>query len=42
LAGRNRGWRKAVRFALCENPVSGVIIRKRLALEPSLFEEVEE
>lgn len=40
LAGRRRGWRKAVRFALCENPVTEGIIRKRPVLtEPSLFED---
>ncbi|AEJ20206.1 DUF3780 domain-containing protein [Gracilinema caldarium] len=38
FAGRNRGWRKAVRFALCENPVSAPIIRKRPILEPTLFD----
>lgn len=38
FAGRNRGWRKAVRFALCENPVSAPLVRKRLVLEPSLFD----
>jgi hypothetical protein len=40
-AGRNRGWRKAVRFALCENPVQSSIIDKRPRIEPSLFEEEE-
>jgi hypothetical protein len=40
FSGRNKGWRKAVRFALCENPVTEGIIRKRPAImEPSLFEE---
>lgn len=29
LKGRNRGWRKAVRFALCENPVADSVIKKR-------------
>ncbi len=42
FSGRNKGWRKAVRFALCENPVTEGIIRKRPpAMEPSLFEENE-
>lgn len=29
LGGRNKGWRKAVRFALTENPIAESIIRKR-------------
>jgi len=42
LSGRNRGWRKAVRFALCENPVTEGIIRRRAAsLTPSLFEDAD-
>jgi len=41
LAGRNRGWRKAVRFALCENPVSNMNNHKKGTLELSLFEEIE-
>jgi len=41
-SGRNKGWRKAVRFALCENPVTeGVIRKRRPNAEPSLFEEME-
>lgn len=41
-AGRGRGWRKAVRFALCENPVTEGIIRRRPApAAPSLFDEVD-
>ena len=39
--GRNRGWRKAVRFALCENPVQSSIIDKRPHIEPTLFEDEE-
>jgi len=39
--GRNRGWRKAIRFALCENPISGPIIRKKAPVELSLFEDME-
>ncbi len=40
VSGRNRGWRKAVRFALTENPVSDSAFRYRRA-EPelSLFNE---
>ena len=42
LSGRNKGWRKAVRFALCENPVTEGIIRRRpSAIAPSLFEDVD-
>lgn len=41
-AGRGRGWRKAVRFALCENPVTEGIIRRRPApAAPSLFEDLD-
>ncbi len=29
LKGRNKGWRKAVRFALTENPIADSVIRKR-------------
>jgi len=41
LAGRNRGWRKAVRFALCENPLQQGIIDKRPRIEPTLFDDEE-
>jgi hypothetical protein len=42
LAGRNKGWRKAIRFALCENPITEGIIRKQpISKAPSLFEEYE-
>lgn len=42
LAGRGRGWRKAVRFALCENPVTEGIIRRRPVLTaPSLFDDLD-
>jgi Protein of unknown function (DUF3780) len=34
-SGRNRGWRKAVRFALTENPVTGRAIDK--AIVPEFF-----
>ena len=30
LHGRNRGWRKAVRFALTENPVSSTSVRREV------------
>ncbi|HOJ99858.1 MAG TPA: DUF3780 domain-containing protein [Termitinemataceae bacterium] len=40
FAGRNRGWRKALRFALCENPITDMaIIRKKPVLELELFED---
>lgn len=40
FAGRNRGWRKAIRFALCENPITDMaIIRKKPVLELELFED---
>ena len=29
LKGRNKGWRKAVRFALTENPVMYSVLRNR-------------
>lgn len=32
LSGRNRGWRVAVRYALCENPVGGVNAEVRVGL----------
>ena len=38
--GRNRGWRKAIRFALTENPISDSIIRRRTSdFELPLFTE---
>jgi hypothetical protein len=40
LKGRNRGWRKAVRFALCENPIADSVIKKRNSdFELDLFAE---
>ncbi len=36
LTGRNKGWRKAVRFALTENPVSGDLIPSQ-RVETPLF-----
>jgi len=42
FSGRNKGWCKVVRFALCENPVTeGVIRKRRPSLEPSLFADYE-
>jgi len=32
LSGRNRGWRVAVRYALCENPVGVVNAEARVGL----------
>lgn len=38
IGGRNKGWRKAVRFALTENPIAETVIRKRNSdFELSLF-----
>ena len=37
LDGRGKGWRKAVRFALTENPVSDTTMRRRSELELPLF-----
>lgn len=38
LSGRNKGWRKAVRFALTENPIADSVIKKRNSdFELSLF-----
>ncbi len=39
LAGRNRGWRAAVRYALCENPVNVTNAEARVGLIASLDEE---
>jgi len=39
IAGRNKGWRKAVRFALTENPVSGHRPRRAFG---GLFEDLAE
>ena len=36
ISGRNKGWRKAVRYALTENPVSGYIPQSE-AIEMPLF-----
>jgi len=38
--GRNRGWRKAVRYALTENPIADSVIRKRNSdFELTLFSD---
>ena len=39
LAGRNRGWRVAVRYALCENPVDVTNAEARVGLIAGLDEE---
>jgi hypothetical protein len=36
ISGRNKGWRKAIRYALTENPVSGELIPSK-AVEMPLF-----
>ncbi len=48
VTGRNRGWRKAVRFALTENPVSAYSSDKphvpeffRLVCEAAAHEQIE-
>ena len=42
VAGRNKGWRKAVRFALTENPISDAVIRRRPGgSELTLFSDME-
>lgn len=42
LSGRNKGWRKAVRFALTENPISDAVIRRRpRGTELTLFSDME-
>lgn len=40
IAGRNRGWRKAVRYALTENPVSSSDVESRPQLQFGLFENI--
>ena len=39
LAGRNVGWRVAVRYALCENPIRGMSTETRVGLIAGLDEE---
>lgn len=42
LKGKNRGWRKAVRFAFTENPIADSVIKRRNSdFELSLFAEHE-
>lgn len=42
LGGRNKGWRKAVRFALTENPIADSVIKRRVSdFELTLFSELE-
>jgi hypothetical protein len=42
ISGRNKGWRKAVRFALTENPISDAVIRRRpRGEELTLFSDLE-
>lgn len=42
LKGRGRGWRKAVRYALTENPIADSVIRKRSSdFELTLFSDME-
>lgn len=40
ITGRNRGWRKAVRYALTENPVSSGDVEARRQLQFGLFENL--
>lgn len=42
LRGRNVGWRKAVRFALTENPLSAGVFEQRVGLIAGLDSEVRE
>jgi len=39
LRGRNVGWRKAVRFALTENPLSAGVFEQRVGLIAGLYIE---
>jgi len=39
VTGRNKGWRKAVRFALTENPVSGSDVDARKEMDFGLFQQ---
>ena len=42
IGGRNKGWRKAVRFALTENPIADSVIKRRVSdFELTLFSEAE-
>jgi hypothetical protein len=42
ITGRGRGWRKAIRFALTENPVSDEMDRHREAFFSLVREAAEE
>lgn len=42
ISGRGRGWRKAVRFALTENPVPDVHYKPRVQMPAPLFDLEEE
>lgn len=39
LRGRNTGWRKAIRFALCDNPITSAKAEQRVGLIASLDSE---
>ncbi|MCS4039914.1 DUF3780 domain-containing protein [Salinibacter ruber] len=39
VTGRNKGWRKAVRYALTENPVSGSDVESRKEMDFGLFRQ---
>ena len=39
LRGRNTGWRAAVRFALCDNPITPSKAEQRVGLIASLDDE---
>lgn len=39
VTGRNKGWRKAVRYALTENPVSGSDVETRKEMDFGLFRQ---
>jgi hypothetical protein len=39
VTGRNRGWRKAVRYALTENPVSSSDVESRKEMDFGLFRQ---
>ena len=42
IGGRNKGWRKAVRFALTENPIADSVIKRRASdFELTLFGDSE-
>ena len=39
VTGRNKGWRKAVRFALCDNPISSSNVESRKEMDFGLFRQ---